>query len=505
MARKEFLDYVWKKCIEPQVSYSFSLNHTLPYSVIAVQEMNLATKFNPLYWSCACLCINAGSTDTDFEETDDDEEDSSKKSGTPDYAKITKAISDAQLRGIKIELPDINRAEEDFIPDIENNAILFSLRTVQVVSNDLYAQIVAGRPYTSLMDFVERTKATQAQVVGLIKAGCFDRLEKQPRKLIMRDYFTYLAKINCPRRTKLTAVQLKKPFAENRNFYQGYEKYIRLFNFKQYIDKEQCNKTLKRYELTDPYVIQYFKAAFESKMSLSKGEYSYLPGNGYIVKMSVMKKYYDKFIEPLMIYSNSIEGLKKFNDWERSGYFNGLCDKFKYNDTIASWEMEQLSFYHSEHELAHVSEAQYGIKDYNSLPENPEQREYMRGDQVSKTVADSCLCCIAGTVVGSDNIKHIINLLTPYGVVIVKMYAEMYNRFKQKISFLEPGKKTKTVVDDSWFVRGTKLLIYGYRRENSFVAKSVKVDKYQRSVCLIEKVKPNGELELRFTRKTTKD
>ena len=50
MARKKFLEYVWEKCIKPQESYSFSIPHDVCYSIEAVQEANLATRFNPLFW-----------------------------------------------------------------------------------------------------------------------------------------------------------------------------------------------------------------------------------------------------------------------------------------------------------------------------------------------------------------------------------------------------------------------------------------------------------------------
>ena len=107
---------------------------------------------------------------------------------------------------------------------------------------------------------------------------------------------------------------------------------------------------------------------------------------------------------------------------------------------------------------------------------------------------------MAGTVVGSDNVKHIVNLLTPWGVVNVKMYAEMYNKYKAKISVVDPGTGKKKVLDESWFKRGTMLLVYGYRREDTFVAKNVKVNGYQRSVVLINGKGDGGRLDLRFSR-----
>ena len=160
MARKEYLEYCWNHLVKPQIGYSFSIPHDIAYSIEAVQEANLATRYNPLFWACACLCVNAGSSATDFEENNDQEdgedEDTSllweedveeddetsdepkkAKSVPVNYPKIAKAISDAQLNGVQIMLPDINLAELDFIPDVEHNAIVYSLSTVTNINQDL--------------------------------------------------------------------------------------------------------------------------------------------------------------------------------------------------------------------------------------------------------------------------------------------------------------------------------------------------------------------------------
>lgn len=49
MARKEYLDYCWNHLVKPQIGYSFSIPHDIAYSIEAVQEANLATRYNPLF------------------------------------------------------------------------------------------------------------------------------------------------------------------------------------------------------------------------------------------------------------------------------------------------------------------------------------------------------------------------------------------------------------------------------------------------------------------------
>jgi DNA polymerase-3 subunit alpha len=97
--RPVLLHYVWDVQIKRQLGYSFSLNHTMPYSCIALQEMNLAYHYGKLYWNTACLTINAGA----------DESNSNNKS--TQYGKIAKAIGNIKKQGQKVALPDIQRAK----------------------------------------------------------------------------------------------------------------------------------------------------------------------------------------------------------------------------------------------------------------------------------------------------------------------------------------------------------------------------------------------------------
>lgn len=512
--------YVWDKCIQPQTGYSFCLSHTLPYSIIGVQEMNLATRWNPLYWSCACLCINTGSINIDFDNYDDDNdlndvntqndiaesttEDPSEvktnKSITPNYVKISKAITDAQLRGVHIELPDINKAEADFIPDIENNAILYSLRTVAVVSDTLFQSIIEKRPFTSFQDFLNRVSPTVTEVVGLIKAGCFDRLTGISRRVLLLQYLTTTAEELHPAREKLTVTQIKKIITDHncRSKIERFQKEIRLFNFTQYIKTYQNSPDDKtKFLLNDIDTLRFFKE-FNLESQLKIGSITHLR-EGILMNKTAFKKWCDNELQPLTTFLNGPEGLKFYHDWEVEQELTKLKEKYNYQDPITAWEMEQVSFYHAGHELQNIDNNFYKIRDFNSLPEEPIYEEFEKNGQKIKSIKN--VCGIAGTVVGSNNTKNIVSLLTPYGVVDIKLYRELYNRFKAKISVLDVTGKKKTTIDDSWFKRGTKLLVYGYRRENMFVGKQVKINGQTSCILLIEDVYSNKRLQLRSYRK----
>jgi len=311
MARKEFLDYVWKYCIEPQLGYSFSLNHTLPYSLIAVQEANLATRWDPLYWCCACLCVNAGNYVKEMGDAADDEEeneevedavsDKKEKRIAPNYGKIAKAISDVQLSGVQVELPAINNAQVDFVPDVKNQKIYYSLQAISTVGVDLLEKILTERPFTSLQDFLDRVQPTQTQMLGLIKAGCFNQLCGKTQRGVLAEYLQHEAEKNFPRKDKLTAVNLKK-LIELKWAPPEFRDELRVFKFKRYIDANQYDASTKRYLLSEETCQKFFATFIEQKLNCAKGDYSVLPEGVIAIKSTAFKKAYDSYVGKIVYF-----------------------------------------------------------------------------------------------------------------------------------------------------------------------------------------------------------
>lgn len=524
--RQVFLDYVWKYCVEPQLGYSFSLNHTLPYSVIAVQEMNLATRWNPLYWQCACLCINAGNYTTDlengydvvYEEEEDEpvdtqaevveeeqeqEEVKKEKRVAPNYGKIAKAISDAQLSGVRIELPDINTSQADFVPDVENNAILYSLQAINVVNPDLMDRIIKNRPYTSIDDFWDKVQPEKAQMVGLIKAGCFDKLYNEPRSRIVRRFLNKLAEELHPLKEKLTKVNMMKGIELGLNL-EKYQIEIRMYKFKKYLDKNcrDMESKVRRYIFEEEQCVRFFNTYVKDKLNISKDEYTYLNGQ-IVLREAPFTKLVDNCLTELMDYLNSPEGLAEYHKLEVEDEIRSLEEKFA-SGSVASWEMETMCFYHEPHELSSLNEVLYNTKNFELLPEYPVPRKVMTKSGVEKDVYD--LCTIAGTVIANNNTKHTVTILTKHGVVTLKMYAGLYVDFNQKFSVADPKKpKAKIVVDDSWFKRGKLIIAHGFRRENMFNVRVDRSETYPRSVGLIERISADGTASIRYHRKKRLD
>ena len=165
----------------------------------------------------------------------------------------------------------------------------------------------------------------------------------------------------------------------------------------------------------------------------------------------------------------------KENQEEVLNQYNSLLFKETWNKyatgNVSAWEMESLCFYYHEHELLNIDNYKYGIVNFSSLSEEPVVDYFFkRGD---RKIPIFKLYRIAGTIISKNNTKASITILTTDGVVNVKFTKEYYAMFNRQISEKQPD-GTKKVLEKGWFSRGTKVLITGFRREDTFVAKTYK-------------------------------
>ena len=211
-------NYFWENAIAPQLGYAFSLNHSLPYSFVGMQSIYFVMNFNPIYWNTACLIVNSGSLEDNSEEevvdiyapeaqdladgvTFIDLPDKSakvRKTASTDYGKVAKAIGDIQAAGIKVSLANINKSKFGFAPDVENNRILFGLKGMLNVGDELVEKIIANRPYSSVRDFLNKVKPGKQAMISLIKGGAFDDMED--RKFVMAWYIWE----TCDKKSRIT-------------------------------------------------------------------------------------------------------------------------------------------------------------------------------------------------------------------------------------------------------------------------------------------------------------
>ena len=178
-----------------------------------------------------------------------------------------------------------------------------------------------------------------------------------------------------------------------------------------------------------------------------------------------------------------------------------MWNKYAAGNTSA-WEMDSLCFYYGEHELAKVDTFRYGIVDFNSLPDEPEVDYYFKRN--GKNIPIYKTFIIIGTVLNKNDNRSSIDILTPSGEVVnVKFTRDYYAMFGKQIS--EKGEDgVKHVVEKGWFIRGTKIMVTGFRQGDMFITKTYKHTPTHQLYKILD-VKDNGEIEITNERYEVKE
>jgi DNA polymerase-3 subunit alpha len=482
-------NYVWNVLVATSRGYGFNASHTLAYSLVALQEMNLAYRFPIVFWNCACLITDSGGAAATLEEEDDDEDDieevispeEKKKKRSTDYKKLAAAIGKIQQAGIQVMPPDINTSSYTFTPDVENNRILFGLSGMLNVGEDVILDVIKNRPYTSLKDFYQRVKPKKQAMISLIKSGAFDNMEE--RKFAMTWYLWEV----CDKKTRLTLQNMPSLIKYGLLPEDTEERVLarRFYEFNRYL-KSMC----KSYE-PDSYLLDSRAISFLNEMEYDNLMYS--NNIDWFIGIKAWDKVYQQWMdvfrewisvdkEQILDNLNDIIFLEEWNKYAQGNF--------------SSWEMETLCFYYHDHELKHLNKERYGISDFHSLPEEPViEKTYVKG---GKTINLFHINRICGTCIAKDKNKGHVILLTPDGVVTVKLRKEMFSLFDKQIS--ERGEDgVKHVKERSWFNRGSMIMVQGIRSKDNFIAK-----KYASSgghtLYKVESIDQYGDIILRDQR-----
>lgn len=498
-----FGEYVWETTMGPQMGYSFALPHSLAYSFVGIQTLILATEYPSIYWNCACLITNSGGNedaedDEDGEESerisknclselstipendiseDDDEEDEEEDEDTPEkdkkkkkqrntnYGKISTAIGTMQHAGISVSPPDINKSSFTFIPDVDTDTIIYGIKGINRIGNELVNEIISKRPYSSISDFLSKVKVNKPQMVSLIKSGAFDKFGNS-REEVMNQYIDSITE----KKQRLT-LQNMKMLIEHKLIPEELSFEVKVFNFNKYLKK--C-KTGDNYYL-DEIAYRFYEDNYDLDLL-------WYEEDTCLISQKDWDKIYKKQMDPVRDYikANVNELLNKLN----SELFDENWTKYC-SGSISKWEMDSISFYYHEHELADIDESAYNICDFTELSEEPDVDRVivMNGRDVPLFK----LHRIAGTVLDKNKTKNSITLLTNYGVVNVKIYQAQFAKYDKQISQkLADGRKK--IIERSWFSRGNKLVITGIRRGDNFIPKIYKNSIYKEPIDLIKEV-----------------
>lgn len=436
---KDILWYIWDVNIKRQMAYSFSLPHTTAYSLICLQEMNLNYFYPAIYWATAVLTVNAGANETneeivdiwEKEDNDNEYEDLPDRTGkikkTTDYAKIASAIGRIKANGYEVELPLINKAQFGFEPDTNNNAILYGLKGISEIGDDIAKDIINKRPYTSVEDFISKCPIQKKQMINLIKAGAFTEFED--RRITMNNF---LASV-CPKKARIT-LQNMGTLVDYQLIPKELISYVHLYNFNKYIKKGETPDGFK----LDSRAMEFIAKNFPDIDCSS----------GYLVAKD-WKKTYEKQMEGLKNWLKENEELLVKEIQKRD--IQEIWDKYCIGNNSA-WEMDVLGFYYSPHELSGANIETTKLKD---LKDNDYKHQSL----------------LAGTVLGKNVYKHTVTILCPDGVVDLKMTNELFANYNKTISKIINGEKK--VLEKSWFTKGTLLSVAGYKMGETFRAKAL--------------------------------
>ena len=502
--RVQSANYFWENAVAPQLGYAFSMNHSLPYSFVGIQSIYFVMNFNPIYWNTACLIVNSGSLEDNSEEeivdiyapeAQDlaegvkfidlpDKSAKIRRTAATDYGKVAKAIGDIQAAGIKVSLANINKSKFGFAPDVENNRILFGLKGMLNVGDDVVDAIIANRPYSSPKDFLNKVKPGKQAMISLIKGGAFDDMED--RKFTMAWYIWE----TCDKKSRITLQNMGGLIKHGLLPEKTPEQILarRVYEFNRY---------LKAITKTD-------KCAYKDMYTLDERAISFLheiecddlvetDNLAWFIKVKTWDNIYQKHMDVFRkwIASDKETILNALNteifmqDWEK--YAKG---------TISAWEMEVLCFYYHEHELAHINNDRYGFVDFYDLPEDPViEKTFNKG---GKDIHIFHLNRICGTCIAKNKTKSTVTILTTTGVVNVKFRKEYFSLFDKQISERQSD-GTKKIMEKSWFNRGNMIVVTGIRSGDDFISKKY-ASTGGHQLYKIDEVLSNGELVLKDSR-----
>ena len=499
-------EYIWEVVVAPSLGYAFSLNHSLPYSFVGIQMIYLAINFNPIYWDTACLIVNSGSleqlpeeeeivniyepedfSEYEYEDLPDRSGKKKRRRAATDYGKIARAIGDIQSAGIKVSLADINRSAFGFAPDVENNQILFGLKGILNVGDDIVQDIINNRPYVSIKDFLAKVKIGRRSMVSLIKSGAFDSMED--RKFAMAWYIWQ----TCDKKNRITLQNMASLIKYD--ILPKDDSMVlasRVYEFTRYL-KKICKKMTLRIDnkqaefyILDDRAVNFINELNDiGAISFNAVEYC----EQFIINTLLWDKFYQSEMNIVRDYitKNQSEVLNSLNkiifaeDW--NNYAKG---------TISAWEMEVLCFYYHEHELAHLPIAKYGISDFSKLPTTPIVDKTFKRN--GREIPLFKLTRICGTCIAKNKTKSTVTLLTTSGVVELKFRKELFALFDKQIS--ERGADgCKHVKEKGWFNRGNMIVVTGVRVDDVFLVK-----KYSstpgHTLYKIDSINDKGEINL---------
>ncbi len=161
--KKDLASFIFTK-IEPFAEYGFNKSHAAAYALIAYQTAYLKT-YHKEDFIAATMQTELGSTN-----------------------KLREFVEELKKLKVNIIKPCINECYADF--RAEKNKIFYSLAAIKNVGFEAISNIIKEREkngkFKSINDFIKRSdpkNVNKLQLEGLVKAGAFDCIEKNRKKI----------------------------------------------------------------------------------------------------------------------------------------------------------------------------------------------------------------------------------------------------------------------------------------------------------------------------------
>jgi DNA polymerase-3 subunit alpha len=431
--------------------------------------MNLGHFYPSIYWKTACVSVDAGAiNEEDFynlvesgimELTDEDDK---REQSKVRYGRMATAIIKFKQYG-NVALPDINTSRFGFTPDADANTIRFGLRGISRVGEQIIRDIIINRPYKSLNDFLTKMVSSDGKkliskdkVVNLIKAGAFNQVEGKPTEQILREFV-----LSVSDQKKRLTLQNFQGLINHNLIPKELEFSVKVYNFTKYIRKMRF---MGNYILDEKNGMRFYSQYYD----MTKVRQMEVDGNYVNV---INEKYWDAIYDAEMnkprayIKAHHDELLAQLNQQLFEEEYNKYAD----GDQL-QWELDSLNFYYNGHPLSKV-ELPVEVTPVGNLMENEFDGFWMiKGKQVPKHM----LRTIMGTVIDKDKTKGLVTLQTVDGGVIdIKVFKQQFARYSHVITS-EDAEGEKDILEDSFFEKGTHLVVTGILRGEVFVPKVYK-------------------------------
>ena len=150
--QKKTAEEIWRQ-IESFAGYAFCKAHSASFAIVSYQTAYLKAHY-PAEFMAAVL---------------------SNRGGFYDAGAYTE---EARRMGIRILPPDVHLSDEPFTAG--RGTVRVGLSQIKGLSQNSIQEIMKNRPYTSLADFLARTKVSVSETESLIRCGAFDTMGGEP-------------------------------------------------------------------------------------------------------------------------------------------------------------------------------------------------------------------------------------------------------------------------------------------------------------------------------------